>query len=241
MKGIFGTLLLCLLLNFNSNAQGSSSMANGAINSGFHIYEVTEMKYTPKLTGSDYLYSDWLLADVQLRVDSGLIKNVLVKLDVNYDVAEIKLTDTVRLVPSLLIESVKFKNPERGEFTTRYAIDLLGPIGFYEVIYDKDFAIYKYYFTRVKKADYNYVLNTGSKDDIVVLKESYFMKYNDKLIPFKMHKQSFLALFDDSAPLQAFMKENKIRLKTEQDLVEVSEFLNSNKMALKIKYENAIN
>jgi hypothetical protein len=50
-----------------------------------------------------------------------------------------------------------------------------------------------------------------------------------------LRKNSLLALFENSQPLDDFMKSNKIALKSEEDLRKVGEFLNSNISALQIK------
>ena len=62
--------------------QGYLNGGGNALSNSFDSFSVTEMKYVPKLTRTDYLFSDWLLADVKLRIDSRLIKNVLIKMDI---------------------------------------------------------------------------------------------------------------------------------------------------------------
>jgi hypothetical protein len=234
--------LICFAFVFatysNSFSQSYSVGAGGALNNSFDAFSVTEMKYVPKLSGSDYLYSDWLLADVKLRIDSGLIQNILVKMDVTNNVIEVKLPDTIRVAPSILIESIKFKNPLRGSYTTRYALDVLGPVGFYQSIYENEVAIFAHLYTTIAKADYNIVLQTGSKDDVVELKKMYFVKHNGKLFQFELKKSSLLALFKNNQLLENFLKQNKIALKSEEDLKKIGDFLNSNFSALQI-IENA--
>jgi hypothetical protein len=230
---LFVALLLAVFVK--GSAQSSTRGPGATLNNSFDAFNVTEIKYVPKLSGSDYLYADWLLADVKLGIDSGYIENIMIKMDVTNNVIEVKLPDTIRIAPSILIESIKFKNPLRGNFTTRNGLNVVGPVGFYQVLYDNEVDFYAYYYTTVKKADYNYVLNTGSKDDIVEVKKWYYLRKGDQLFQFELRKNSLLALFENSQPLDDFMKSNKIALKSEEDLKKVGEFLNSNISALQIK------
>jgi len=234
-------LILTFGLFVNGFSQAYSIGAGNALSNSFDAFSVTEMKYVPKLTGTDYLFSDWLLADVKLRIDSGLIKNVLIKMDITHNVLELKLPDTIRVAPSILIESIKFKNPTRGSFTTRYALDVLGPVGFYEVIYHSEIDIYAHHYNAIKKSDYNIVLQTGSKDDVVEARKTYYIKHNDQMFPFELRKSSLLSLFENNQLLESFLKQNKIAMKSEEDLKKIGDFLNTNFSALQIKEISEMN
>lgn len=221
-----------------TSAQGGGGPGpgpGGVDQGGFFRNQTRNIVYEKELIGRNYLYEDWLLADLDVRVDSGHFENTLVKIDLKNAILEVKIEDSIYVLPSQFIKKVEFNNKQRGKFTSRNEIDLLGPIGFYQILFDQDISLYIHHYTKVKQADYNVIFDTGSKDDIIELKKAFYLKSNEQLVKLDTNKKRLASLFNNSEPLENFIKKNKLKVKTEADFVKIASFLNQNISQLDLK------
>jgi hypothetical protein len=101
--------------------------------------------------------------------------------------------------------------------------------GFFEVLVAGKATLLRYPSVRVKKADYNPALNTGSRDDKLVWKETWYAAQpNRRAVEFSPSKKGILSLFaDKEAEMETYLKTQKPDLKTRAGLAAAFAHYNS--------------
>ena len=82
----------------------------------------------------------------------------------------------------------------------------------------------------LQKSDYNPALNLGSRNDVLVVKNTYYYrKKSGTLRPLKQTKADVLdALSNRKKAIAQFAKENKLGVRKQEDLVAIFNFYNRN-------------
>jgi hypothetical protein len=120
--------------------------------------------------------------------------------------------------------------------TQRYGGTQVGVAGLFEVLVknDTETTLLKYYFLEVKTASYNAALDMGNNETKYVVKEKYFLSKNGKLVEVSPSKKKFLESFtgENRTQIESFLKENNVKLKDQEDIVLVCNFLNDRDISL---------
>ncbi len=192
----------------------------------FDTYNITEKSYNKTITGSSYIYDDWQLADIKIIKDSGVIQNVYVKIDVLYNVIEIKDVAEIKILPAHLTSLLKLK--EKNEvFITRNALGDYILNGFSKVVYNKKTSLLCNYSAKVKEAKYNEALDVGSRDDELMIVKNYYLFINNELKLVNKNKKKFINSFNNNPEIQKFIKDKKISPKNENDLIILLTYIDS--------------
>lgn len=101
--------------------------------------------------------------------------------------------------------------------------------GFFEVVVPGRATLLRHPLVKVQKASYNAALNVGSRDDKLLLKETWYAAVNShKATEFTPGKRALLALFaDKEAALETYLKTQKPDLKSRAGLIAVFSYYNS--------------
>jgi hypothetical protein len=179
------------------------------------------------LKGSPYFVNDWSkgvikqsngqsIKDVEVKYDQ--LQDELIFKDVNgqelgfaVPVVEFKIDYVV----NGLAKSSLFRNgfePFRGSTELSY----------YEVLYNGQLKLAKKNTKRVEEyREYNSAITTKS----IIERTKYYYYTTNKLSEFNADNKSILKAFGESAtPLLEYIKENKLNLKTEEDLIKMFNF-----------------
>jgi hypothetical protein len=79
-------------------------------------------------------------------------------------------------------------------------------------------------FMEAKEAENSY---SSAKPAKFVLETNYYLQSNNSITPVKLNKKSILAQFDKKAEVTKFIKLNKLRLKTEDDIKKLLIYYNT--------------
>jgi hypothetical protein len=185
--------------------------------------KITELKYNPKLLGTNYLDEEWSPADIILYGDTIEIQGVDARIDLSNGILELNLEDRVIVVPSYRTKSILFSSSD-NLYMSRSGIGLYGPAGFYRVLYTGKSALYCHYSTDIRESNYNVALDAGRKDDEIIHVLTYYLAKGDKLIKLEKKKGKLIDQLGGSK-LEAYIKENSIDVRKEEGLISVVEFL----------------
>ncbi|MEI6695584.1 MAG: hypothetical protein WCO13_05920 [Bacteroidota bacterium] len=192
----------------------------------FDAYNVTEKTYNTKMTGSSYIYDDWKLSDIKMTSDSGIIQNLMIKIDVLYNVIEIKKDEEIKILP--LNQTILVKLKEKNEiFITKNALGDFLLNGFSKIIYNEKTSLLCNYSAKVKEAKYNEALAVGNRDDELIIVKNYYFFINNELTLVERNKKKFLKSFAYNPSIQEFIKEKNISPKNEDDLVILLKFIDT--------------
>ena len=221
-KSSFKFICVCCLCLFclNVNSQVFED-ANGK--------PILERKYTG-VQGSPYLSETWIKGEVKLT-NGDTYKDI----DLKYDllVGELFFKNAQNEMMSFVIPVKEFKLSRQGDnevksmfFRNGYKPADGGTLQtFYQVLSDGETALLKRLAKRVAE-----VKPYGSATTIKTIEEvqSYYIIKNGLPVKVKKDKKTMLAMLGDyNSELLAFIKENKLTLKAETDLVSVMNYYNS--------------
>jgi hypothetical protein len=190
------------------------------------------------LIGSPYLDTTWQAGIVKFYGKLGISANVdslvgvPVRLDLVANDVEIRagandirsaqanrvryvLMNNTRGTTSLFINAREYRG-EADELT-----------GFVELIAPGKLTLLQHPSIHVRRANFNVALNTGTKDDELVLQKSWYVARDKKAFEFSPGKKAVLALMADKKDqVEAFMKAEKPDLKSRAGLLSVFSYYN---------------
>lgn len=190
-------------------------------------------------TGSKYLYKNWKLGT--LEVDAGVVKEYGMNIDLQNGYLEINTDVGIRAVPMKAVKTLTMGHANTRDLQTfvstqKYGGTQVGVAGLFEVLVqnDTETTLLKYNFVEVKQGSYNATLDMGNNEIKYMIKEKYFMSKNGKLIEVSPNKKKFLGSFtgENRTQIENFLKENNVKLKDQEDIVLVCNFLNDRDISL---------
>ena len=189
-----------------------------------------DSRRTDGYIGNEYLYPDWTIGHV-LQEDDKFFNNMLLKYDMFNDRVIFKSNDDIPMAfkypikefqiihkKSLNEPMILFKNgfPEVGKYNTK---------SYYQVLTEgKTTLVKKPYKSVIESIPYG----ESEKKKIFVANEIYFLYHKGQMIKFQKSKKNLLDILADKKPqLIAFMNDNKLDMKSDQDFVNLVNFYNS--------------
>lgn len=183
--------------------------------------------------GSIYLNEEWAIGTIFFRNGETMI-NTLLKYDLKNHVFKIKYDNRVKAIQEIDIE--KFEFTGSGQVNTvyvnanQYRIHGAGLSGFFEIKEEGKLGLLSLVKLRMIKPNYVPTHDAGEKAArYIVDRQLYFLK-SDEVFPVPGNKSKIMTIFEDKKEvIQNFIKENNLKLKRSEDLIQVVEYYNSQK------------
>lgn len=190
---------------------------------------VEEIPFAPKKTlGSTYLFEDWFQADILITGDK-IIENVPVKYDVKNNVVDISYKGQVRVLPVDRIKKLKiYRKIETLELVNPKIYGQSNIPQLLEVLYSGDYSLFKKYEVELKRANYVPALDAGTRNDELVLQESYYYAKGETIRPLPTGRKKIIRVIaEDKGTLKSFIKSKNLNMKDEKDLITVFQYVNT--------------
>jgi len=237
-------LFLLYIVVVNSYAQGSVIPSNvRAVNTLERLTDSNglgnnEMLYgiplpEGKVVGDTYLSTEWKKSVILLYENNKLIEGFPVRYDIKSNDLEVKGRSDVKVLEGRKVKSFMWIDSTRSEpyyFVNARDFKEGGvPLtGFFEVMVDGNFPLFKKTSISVKKADYNVTLNMGSRDDKILKNSTYYAVDGASISEIPGNKKKFLQLLKSKADqVESYMDENGLSIKREEELVAIFKYYNS--------------
>jgi hypothetical protein len=228
MKKLLLNALLLSFIAFNSNAQGLIDTMDPTSSGALFRNSVLNKKDPIQIEGSEYLVTDFRLADV-----SGIPKSIMVRYNALTDMIEVQnekkelfslmKTDpynTITITPSIdKIELLNYKSKE-GE-VNGYLTELFN---------QNDVALYRrdrITFQKGKEATNSYSVAIPAR--YVKASEEYYLSLkNETAIAVPKNKKELENLFPmKKEEITIYLKDNKFSLKDEKSIIEIAKFIST--------------
>jgi len=214
----FSTILLCLVVVFNLHAQEIRLHTPPGYN-----YLYTPDNIPKGSEGSPYL-DDWKLADIQLK-NHKTISGVMVRYNVHSDqmlyqennvayaigapdsISEILLSNKVFIYR----EYKKVKKTKKG---------------FFELIFNGKVSLLNKYEIELIRANYNVALNSGNKNDRLILEQQLYLQQDKQIVPLDKKDVLFEILQDKNKAVNNYMNKEKLSIKKQQDVIKILTYYN---------------
>lgn len=184
------------------------------------------------IDGSTLLFNKWKSGIIELKNDEKISAD-FINLDLEAKVLVLYLNNNEYALPYDGFKSFNVKDidMEAGEVIERRFVKLLldkGETNVLEVITEGDFPLFKRYQAKIQKANYKPALDQGTLRDKVVTSTVYYLKYKDQLLELPNSRKKALKRFSNIKKLSNYLKDNKVDMKKELDLIALSNYLNLN-------------
>lgn len=97
---------------------------------------------------------------------------------------------------------------------------------FFESILEGKYGLLLYHEGVKQKPDYHPVLNTGSKSEKIIEKQTYYLLENEKVFKIPSRKKAATKFFKDYLKDVGYLKEHKVNFKKQADLIQLFHFMN---------------
>jgi len=211
------------------SSQGIKSILDNDINPGKVLVEFDNR--TIDVKGTYYLDEDWSNGDILLK--SGiLIKNQVIRYDLEYDMLEIKIPDQIKIIPLRKLESyILFEEPDANLLFVnceRYSFEDGTPLsGICQVLDTGYYGGIIKFTCNLKEADYIPALDMGSKSHEIVLTSHIFLTKDKTIFKIPVKKKNFYNFYiNPKVDIKLYMKKNKLNHRKPEDLAKVLHFIN---------------
>lgn len=223
---------VCFLFPLTLGAQGMVSILDKQTNPAEVLvefdYRTTEIKGT-------YYLQDWISGNIFLS-SGPVIKDQMIRYDLEYDILEVQFEDQVKVVPirKLLGFTVNregskdqyFKNGGHYVFSDGTRLS-----GICEVVDTSYYGLLIKYEYFIKKADYVPELDMGTRNDQIKIAEEWMITIADTVFTIPRQKKQFCDIYGNREPgLRDFIQSNKLRPRHIDDIKLINEYLNRKKL-----------
>ncbi len=228
MKRIIVSLLL-VFVSYTVFSQNRSQVQDVIMYTGNGSMTLMQApKKEKKTVGSMYLNDRWRPGVISLYGDVS-VKNYPFKIDLRSFNVDINTESEVKVLMFNRVKSFEwFNNGVREKFISSKEIQGKAPKGFFKIIHEGDFSLYKYYKLNVISSNYNMALDVGTQNNRYDIDEFYFVCHNEQLKKIKLNKRNILKLFKNKEnEIKEYVKENNLRYKDEIDMGLIFDYYNS--------------
>lgn len=187
----------------------------------------------PKLLGNTYLSDNWYRGTLFL-FSGHKIENYLLRYDIKNHVVEIRIEDEdkVKVLQGIRIEKFEWYNAEldqRETFINSSIIDPAISSSFFKILSKGDkIDLLMRYQVKLIKGNYVQALDMGERDNKLVKVKKFYFQIGKRLIEAPNKKKKLEPLFPDSYDeIKSYVKSENLRLKEEESLIKLTEFINN--------------
>lgn len=183
--------------------------------------------------GHTYLDDTWNVGSVMVADKKVLIESYLMKYDIKDQNIEIKTQLGIRLLAVKNVSHMVWVDSATRKAHyfvngANYKEDDTPLIGMLEVVVDGPKSLFSRTKVEIKSPTYNVAMDVGSRDTQILKKSAYYYNDASNNVYLIKSKKKFLEGFGGMRDeLEKFMKDNRLDLKSEDELVKIFTFINS--------------
>jgi hypothetical protein len=185
-----------------------------------------------RVVGDTYADSKWNMGSVMITNKNSMVEGYLMKYDVKGQVVEIKTPNGVRLLDvrnvgnMVWLDSITHQ-PHYFVNAANYTEDNTPLVGLLEVLVDGNRSLFKKTVIQTKQPTYNIALDAGSRDTEIFKKAAYYYNSGSALVLIKNKKKFLEGLGEQRKDVETYMKENKLDVKSADELAKIFAYYNS--------------
>ena len=179
--------------------------------------------------GSHYLNEDWYQGTAYCTKDR-IVRDLSLKYNLQSKELEV-YEDKIKLLPSQMVDSFKWYDRNKQRMvnfinSSRYSFEDSQLIGYLEVVVNGRMKLVKRQVLKMRPPTYVRGLDVGDRNaKLYTEEERYIVKQGELIAVQKSHAYN-LQLFQDNEEVLRFIKQNKLRLNKNSNLIEAVNFSN---------------
>jgi hypothetical protein len=201
-------------------AQGVKSIVDVETNPGEVLVEFDNRNR--EIVGSFYIDDTWKKSNVGLKSGT-VIKNLLVRYDLEYDLLEVKLSDNLKVVPLRKLDYYRIIDQSSGNVFRNCDVyffeDGTALSGICRVITEGYYGGIVKYTYNIKEPTYVPALDMGDQREKILVRENLFLTKDNVLFELPSRKRDFYSFFiNPDIDIKSYMKKNHLHHKDPADL-----------------------
>lgn len=187
----------------------------------------------PEVIGDTYYTAYWSPTSLLLYGDK-MVEGFPARYDIYGDEVELRGKNGVRVMPSKMFKSFVWidsvsKEPTYFVNAKDFLAESKVPLkGFFQVMTEGSVTLLKRMTVYVKKADYNMVLNVGSRDDKIMKEITLYYTKGNTAFEVPSSKKKLLPIFGDKATaVEQYIKDKDLSVSKENDVKSIFAYYNS--------------
>ena len=183
------------------------------------------------VVGDVYFDKKWNSATILLYQTETMIEGYPVKYDIKGDVLEIKSSAGIKVLDVRKVKNMVWidsltQKPHYFANGAEFKVEGVPVNGLLEVLVDGKTPLMKRDQIYVKDPTYNVAMGAGSRDTKIYHKFTYYYSKGSELIKVK-GKKDVLAITNNTAAVEEYIKQNKLNVSKESGLIKVFEYINT--------------
>ncbi len=217
-------VLILLLISFNQKVVGQSRPIVTA-NELTHPVTIKTFDLEERTLIHQHFYnSAWLDAKI-FKAESSKGFPAMIKFDILNQQINFLLRNQAMVAASRKINSFIFTKSKK-KFIGLVPKNWKRRKVFFESIVEGKYTLLLYHEAIKQKAEYHPVLNTGSKSEKIVEKQTYYLLQDGKVFRVPTKKKAAIKFFGNYINAADYMKTHKVNFKKEEDLIALFDFMN---------------
>ena len=183
-----------------------------------------------ELKGSYYLNADWYQGTAYLTKDR-IVRDLSLKYNLQSKELEVMYEHKIKLLPSQMVDSFQWYDRNEQRMVnfingSRYSFEDSQLIGYLEVVVNGRMKLVKRQVLKVRPPTYVRGLDVGDRNAKLYTEEERYIVKQGELIAVQKNHAYNLQLFQDNEEVLRFIKQNKLRLNKNSNLIEAVNFSN---------------
>ena len=168
--------------------------------------------------------SGWLDAKI-FKAEATKGFPAMIKFDILNQQVNFLLRNQAMVAASRKINSFTFTKSKK-KFIGLVPQNWKGRKVFFESILEGKYTLLLYHEGIKKKPDYDPILGTGSKDEKIIEKQTYYLLQDEKVFKIPSKKKAAIKFFEQYINAADYVKRHKVNFKKEEDLIALFDFMN---------------
>jgi hypothetical protein len=193
---------------------------------------VSQLPRSPAKTQGDYFYSEaWYTGNIYLASNEQ-IEAVTMRLNLKDNSIEIKLDNEIKILSGKQVKFLEWMNEdgykERLINAADYALESGKVRGFFAVLIDGNFKLFRQTKAEVKQGSYNVALDVGTPDNVIIKTHSYLVCRGGQLMELPSGRKKIIRDFSShyDIDISTTVKQLDFHPKEESDLIRLVQALN---------------
>ncbi len=183
-------------------------------------------KEVPKgeIKGSQYLFDDWVVANVLIN-DDKLLKDIKMNVDLMRNEVDILIGENRKVLPKSIVSNFQLVESNLMYYWQSVDEDL---ILICELVEGNSFDLLEEVFLTIKEPTYNVALDMGSRDTEILRRTNFWIRHkNGTLTKISNSGRKNLKAFKDDSLLKDFINDNQLSWKSRNDLILITQKANA--------------
>jgi len=188
--------------------------------------KIISKEASPNLDGSPFLNEEWAKGSIIMK-NGDTIPEIMLRYNFHHGEMQFQHKEKVYAIgtPEVIKEVIM----DGHTFVyLSYSDGGVSKSSFFETLCAGKSSLFALYYPQILPANYNVALNSGNKNDQLILRKKFFLKKGESVLPIDKKGKNLISAFEQKGKeIQKYAKDNNLSFKKEPDLITITKYVNS--------------